>query len=48
MKFAKPLPAYLVQRYHGWKATAYAENRGWYKRLANEGQRPARHGDLLL
>ncbi len=40
MKFAKPLPAYLVQRYHGWKATAYQENRGWYRRLATEGQRP--------
>ncbi|MCB1364376.1 MAG: carbonic anhydrase [Rhodobacteraceae bacterium] len=40
MKLAKPLPGYLVQRYHGWKATAYAENRGWYRRLAEEGQRP--------
>ncbi|OWU82706.1 carbonic anhydrase [Phaeobacter sp. 22II1-1F12B] len=40
MKHAKPLPAYLVQRYHGWKATTYAENKGWYRRLATEGQRP--------
>ncbi len=40
MQFAKPLPSYLVQRYQGWKATTYAENRGWYKRLATEGQRP--------
>lgn len=40
MKFARPLPAYLVQRYHGWKATTYAENKGWYRRLADEGQRP--------
>jgi carbonic anhydrase len=40
MKFAKPLPSYLVQRYHGWKATTYSENRGWYRRLASEGQRP--------
>ncbi|WP_163848347.1 carbonic anhydrase [Pseudooceanicola aestuarii] len=40
MDHAKPLPSYLVQRYHGWKATAYAENRAWYKRLADEGQRP--------
>ncbi|SNR33134.1 carbonic anhydrase [Puniceibacterium sediminis] len=37
---AKPLPAYLLQRYHGWRATTYTENRAWYKRLANEGQRP--------
>ncbi|MEX1661031.1 carbonic anhydrase [uncultured Thioclava sp.] len=36
----KPLPSYLVGRYQGWHATAYAENRAWYRRLAEEGQRP--------
>ena len=40
MKYARPLPKFLVQRYQGWKATTYAENRPWYKRLAEEGQRP--------
>lgn len=40
MNYAKPLPNYLVQRYQGWKATTYAENRPWYRRLAAEGQRP--------
>jgi carbonic anhydrase len=40
MKEAKPLPGYLAQRYHGWKATSYAENRAWYRRLASEGQHP--------
>lgn len=40
MEFAKPLPGYLVQRYHGWKATSYAENQSWYRKLATEGQRP--------
>lgn len=40
MDNAKPLPSYLVQRYHGWKATAYNENQSWYRRLADEGQRP--------
>jgi carbonic anhydrase len=40
MQHAKPLPAYLLQRYHGWKATGYAENQAWYRRLASEGQRP--------
>jgi carbonic anhydrase len=40
VEFAKPLPSYLVQRYHGWKATTYSENRTWYRRLATEGQRP--------
>jgi carbonic anhydrase len=36
----KPLPAFLIQRFLGWKATTYAENRSWYRRLAAEGQRP--------
>ena len=40
MHNAKPLPSYLVQRYQGWKATTYAENKTWYRRLADEGQRP--------
>ncbi|MDI3337573.1 carbonic anhydrase [Defluviimonas aestuarii] len=40
MDHAKPLPTYLVQRYHGWKATTWEENRSWYRRLAEEGQRP--------
>ena len=36
----KPLPSYLVQRYHGWHATTWTENSAWYKRLMTEGQRP--------
>lgn len=40
MEHAKPLPSYLVTRYHGWKATQYSENKAWYKRLAEEGQHP--------
>ena len=40
MNHAKPLPTYLVQRYHGWKATTWAENHVWYRRLAEDGQRP--------
>lgn len=40
MKFAKPLPSYLLQRYQGWHATTYIENKAWYRRLADEGQRP--------
>lgn len=40
MEHAKPLPSYLAQRYHGWKATTYKENQGWYRRLASDGQRP--------
>ena len=40
MKNAKPLPKYLVQRFQGWNATTYSENRPWYRRLAEDGQRP--------
>ncbi|WP_374271594.1 carbonic anhydrase [Paenirhodobacter enshiensis] len=36
----RPLPSYLVSRFHGWQATTYTENKGWYRRLADEGQRP--------
>ena len=37
---ARALPAYLAQRYRGWKATTHAESAAWYRRLAEEGQRP--------
>ncbi|MDZ7711228.1 MAG: carbonic anhydrase [Roseovarius sp.] len=40
MDHARPLPTYLVQRYHGWKATGYAENKAWYRHLAEQGQHP--------
>lgn len=40
MKIASPLPEYLVRRYHGWRATSHAENAAWFRRLAEEGQRP--------
>lgn len=40
MDHIKPLPQYLVQRFQGWKATTYMENRAWYRRLAQDGQHP--------
>lgn len=40
MPTARPLPGYLVSRYQGWKATGYADNKAWYRRLASEGQHP--------
>ncbi len=40
MKHARALPNYLVTRYKGWKATTYAENKGWYRHLAQDGQHP--------
>lgn len=40
MPTVRPLPQYLVSRYHGWKATSYTDNSAWYRRLATDGQRP--------
>ncbi|MFN3822670.1 MAG: carbonic anhydrase [Pseudorhodobacter sp.] len=40
MNIARPLPAYLIHRYHGWKATSYKDNKSWYRRLAASGQHP--------
>jgi carbonic anhydrase len=40
MEHARPLPLYLVQRYLGWRATTYLDNRAWYRRLAAAGQHP--------
>ena len=40
MDYARPLPTYLVQRFHGWKATSYTENQAWYRHLAQQGQHP--------
>ena len=34
MDQARPLPSYLVSRFHGWRATTYQDNRAWYRRLA--------------
>lgn len=36
----RPLPAYLVQRFHGWRATVWQANKAWYRRLASSGQTP--------
>lgn len=40
MNHARPLPAYLVQRFHGWRATTYQDNKAWFRRLAENGQHP--------
>jgi carbonic anhydrase len=40
MQNARPLPTYLIQRYHGWKATTYGDNAAWYRNLAENGQHP--------
>lgn len=40
MKFAKPLPAYLVERYHDWSETTYEEKKDLLHKLADEGQHP--------
>jgi carbonic anhydrase len=40
MNSIRPLPPYLAQRFHGWRALTHRENQAWYRRLAQEGQRP--------
>ena len=40
MTFARKLPGYLVNRFRGWHATSYVENRSWFRHLAQEGQHP--------
>lgn len=40
MPYRRPLPNYLVQRYHGWKATTYKDNKSWFHHLAQDGQHP--------
>lgn len=40
LPWVKPLPAPLVKRYQSWRATDFNESKVWYKRLAEEGQRP--------
>jgi carbonic anhydrase len=40
MSHARLLPAYLVQRFHGWRATTYQDNKAWFRRLAASGQHP--------
>ena len=39
-KHIRFLPSYLIKRYKGWKATGYEENKSWFNKIANEGQRP--------
>ncbi|WP_028030186.1 carbonic anhydrase [Gemmobacter nectariphilus] len=40
MNLARPLPSYLVQRFHGWRATTWQDNKAWYRKLATGGQHP--------
>ena len=38
--YIKKLPTYLIDRYRGWRATGYEENKSWYSKIANQGQNP--------
>ncbi|MGB2015996.1 MAG: carbonic anhydrase [Candidatus Puniceispirillum sp.] len=40
MTKAAPLPAYLIQKFQGWKSSKFAEQNALYKHLADEGQKP--------
>jgi carbonic anhydrase len=37
---ARRLPGYLLNRYRGWRATDYSDNKSWFLHLADEGQHP--------
>ncbi|MEL6583212.1 MAG: carbonic anhydrase [Pseudomonadota bacterium] len=39
-KTARLLPAYLMTRMKGWRATEFTENKAWYAALAEHGQHP--------
>jgi len=34
------MPAYLIERYHGWSETTYQEKKDLFHKLADEGQHP--------
>ena len=36
----KSLPSYLLERYQDWKVKSFPENRDWFCKLANKGQKP--------
>ena len=40
MEHSRLLPSYLINRFQGWRATTYVENKAWYRRLASGGQHP--------
>jgi carbonic anhydrase len=40
MNPARKLPGYLINRFRGWRATSYSENKSWFRHLAQEGQHP--------
>ena len=40
MEQSRVLPSYLINRFQGWRATTYVENKAWYRRLASGGQHP--------
>lgn len=40
MEHVRNLPPALVQRYRGWYATTFKDNRSWYAKLASDGQHP--------
>ena len=40
MKYAKPLSKSLTNRYRGWRATDFEDDKALYARLADEGQSP--------
>jgi len=35
------LPAHLIKRYKNWKTNGYEENKTWFHKIADEGQKPS-------
>jgi len=48
MDAVRALPRYLIERYKGWRASTYDENRAWYTRLATEALFGAEPGELFM
>lgn len=40
MPKSRLLPDYLVNRYQGWRATTFEQNKAWHQKLAKQGQHP--------
>ena len=40
MSPASPIPAYLIDRFNGWKRVKFEDSKAWYARLMEDGQRP--------
>ena len=40
LKYIRPLPSYLIERYRDWKKSGYEEKKLWFNKIAKVGQNP--------